>query len=521
MKKELLPFQETGAFSSFFLDYVSQKPQLKNFYSRFPEIKNFGEQIKEKEASFSIEKRQVLKKVLQEQYASIEPSDIVKKNIDAIEDQKTFTVVTGHQLNLFTGPLFFIFKIITTINTCKQLSTQYPGYRFVPVYWMASEDHDFEEIACFKLLGKKYCWKTSQKGAVGKMTLEELLPLLKEIPGQIEPFASAYLSSANLSEAVRKYVNSLFGEEGLIVLDADHRALKKEFSSVMKNDLLKGMTEKLARQTNDDLKNAGYEPQVLIRPVNLFYLDQGIRERIERDGDHFKVLETGLKFSESAITQILAETPEKFSPNVILRPLYQETILPNLAYIGGPAELVYWLQLKNIFDHFNTPFPILFPRNFGMIADEPAVRLLKKTGISLQELFLDKDSLLNLMATRNSSVSLSLENFRSEMDQLLGRIKNQATSVDASLTKMVDAELHRMKQGAERIQHKMLRAEKRKGSDLLRQAEKIKDQLFPGGAIQERTDNLLNFYQTDRNFIAKLSSVFNPFDFRFHVLLYE
>jgi uncharacterized protein YllA (UPF0747 family) len=233
------------------------------------------------------------------------------------------------------------------------------------------------------------------------------------------------------------------------------------------------------------------------------------------------VLDSSLTFSAEEIKKIILETPEKLSPNVILRPLYQETILPNLAYVGGPAELVYWLQLKNIFDHFKTPFPILLPRNFGMIADAPALRLLKKTGLSFKELFQEKQALLNSVAIRNSSVALNLDQFHTELNGLLNQVKNQATAVDASLTKMVDAELHRMSQGAKKIEHKMLRAEKRKGSDELRQAEKLKDHLFPGGGLQERTENLLNFYQTDRQFIQRLSESFDPFDFRFHILMYE
>lgn len=521
MKRELLPFEDTGAFSSFFLDYVNQKKVLENFYSRYPSAENFADQIKQKEGTFSDESRKVLREVLEQQYAGLELTDAVKNNITSLSDKKTFTIVTGHQLNVFSGPLFFVYKIITTINACKKLSQQYPEYRFVPVYWMASEDHDFEEISCFKLLGKKYCWKTEQKGAVGRMALHELLPLLKEIPGALEPFASAYQTSANLSEAVRKYVHAFFGKDGLIVVDADHRALKQKFSKVMGADLLEGVTEKLADDTHRKLKAAGYEPQVLVRPVNFFYLDNGIRERIERDGERFKVLDSTLEFTKAELQKIISETPEKLSPNVILRPLYQETILPNLAYIGGPAELVYWLQLKNIFDQFNTPFPILFPRNFGLVADAVALRLLKKTGLTIQELFQEKQVLLNGVAKKNSSVPLSLDTFQSNLDSLLKQIKTRATAVDESLTKMVDAELHRMHQGAQRIEHKMLRAEKRKGSDVLRQTEKLKDQLFPGGGLQERTDNILNYYQTDRQFIDRLAETFDPFDFRFHVLHYE
>lgn len=521
MKKELMPFEATGAFSSFFMDYIGQKPALKSFYSRFPSIENFRQQIEEKKKSFPATNRNLLSKVLETRYAGIKNSDAVLKNIQALRDDKTFTVVTGHQLNIFSGPLYFIYKIVSAINACKALKQSYPDCHFVPVYWMASEDHDFEEISCFKLLGKKYCWKTSQTGAVGRMNLNELLPLISEIPGDTEPFASAYRTSATLAEAVQKYVHALFGKDGLVVIDADNRELKSLFSHVMEADVVKGVTHQHAETTGNELRSAGYEPQVLVRPINFFYLNNGIRERIEKQGADYTVPEAGLKFSESEIREIISKSPEQLSPNVILRPLYQETILPNLAYIGGPAEMVYWLQLKKVFDHFNTAFPILLPRNFALISDAPSTRLLKKSGLNLQDLFSEKQLLLNKVAKQSSLNPLTLEKQRAEFESLMSSIRAQALATDPTLARMTDAELHRIKQATERIEHKMLRAEKRKGSDSLRQAETLKDKLFPGGGLQERIDNLLNFYQTDHQFIDHLSEAFDPFDFRFIVLLYE
>lgn len=520
-KKELLPFSVTGAFSSFFMDYVDGKPELSGFYSRFPKPEFFEAQLKEKSGSFSAKHRQVLHDVLTSQYDGLNFSKSVEKNLQAIESSKTFTIVTGHQLNIFTGPLYFIYKIITTINACKRLSVQFPDYHFVPVYWMASEDHDFEEISCFQLLGKKYQWKTSQKGAVGRMHLEELLPILNDIPGDLEPFASSYKKSNTLAEAVRKYVNELFGDSGLLVVDADDRRLKQLFTPVMKEDIFKGVCKKLVESTDDKLRAAGYDPQVLAREINFFYLDQGMRERMEARDSVFQVLETSCSFSKAELEQIINETPEKLSPNVILRPLYQETILPNLAYVGGPAELVYWLQLKEVFDHFKTPFPILLPRNFAAVMDHAANRLQKNTGLASEELFIKKNDLLNLVALRYSATPLRLDEQRKTFKNLLIDIQQRITQVDPSLEKMVSAELHRIEKGLDRMEHKMLRAEKRKGSDVLRQTEKLKDFLFPGGGLQERTDNVLNFYQTDPEFIRQLSEHLDPFDYRFHLLKYE
>ncbi|HNC31831.1 MAG TPA: bacillithiol biosynthesis BshC, partial [Cyclobacteriaceae bacterium] len=237
MQVQKIAFPETNSFTSFFLDYIGRNDQLKKFYGRFPEISNFRDQIKEKSASFPKQNRLVLVDVLQSQYKNLTISESVKSNIASLGYEKTFTVTTGHQLNIFTGPLYFLYKIVTVINACKQLKQAYPEYTFVPVYWMASEDHDFDEIKYFKLNGKKYTWESKQTGAVGRFNPKELEPLLKELPEGLSIFQQAYLKHKTLSEAVRFYVNELFGSEGIVVVDADSKELKSLFRDVIREDV--------------------------------------------------------------------------------------------------------------------------------------------------------------------------------------------------------------------------------------------------------------------------------------------
>ena len=200
MHLEKVPFAETHSFSSFFLDYILQKDSLRPFYSRFPLKENFKTQRDEK-SSFPKHHRKILVATLQKQYKDVHTTDSVKKNIASLSSERTFTITTGHQLNIFTGPLYFIYKIITVINTCKQLQQAYPEDHFVPVYWMASEDHDFAEISYFHLYGKKYTWQTSQSGAVGRFNPKSLEGMLKEVPGNTILFQEAYLRHNTLSDA--------------------------------------------------------------------------------------------------------------------------------------------------------------------------------------------------------------------------------------------------------------------------------------------------------------------------------
>ena len=175
MKKHCVDLKKTGHFSTFFLDYLEGKESLRPFYSHLPNLESFDAAIKAKQ--FSADKRQVLVEVLESQYAGVPLAPAAAAQLEALRDEKTFTVTTGHQLNLFTGPLYFIYKLVTVINLAKRLKEAYPAYHFVPVYWMATEDHDAAEINYFKLDGETYRWESSQKGAVGEFELDATLNL--------------------------------------------------------------------------------------------------------------------------------------------------------------------------------------------------------------------------------------------------------------------------------------------------------------------------------------------------------
>ncbi|HNP94392.1 MAG TPA: bacillithiol biosynthesis cysteine-adding enzyme BshC [Cyclobacteriaceae bacterium] len=520
MQHQKIPFKDTKIFSSFFLDYITEKDSLKQFYGRFPSISAFKDQIKEKEKNFAQASRQILKEVLTEQYKSLIITDKVSENIAALGDKKTFTITTGHQLNIFTGPLYFIYKIVSVINACKALSNAYPEFQFVPVYWMASEDHDFEEISYFKLNGTKYTWKTDQKGGVGRFNPTGLKEIIKELPGDVTLFEKAYGQHDRLSDAVRYYVNELFGKQGLVVVDADNTHLKSLFKGIIQDDLFNHSAKKTVEATNSALSEAGYSTQVYARDINFFYLDNQVRERLEVNGQRFTVLDSDLTFSKDEIEKLIENEPEKFSPNVILRPLYQEMILPNLAYFGGPAEVIYWLQLKGVFDYYKVPFPILMPRNFALVMDGPTARKFEKTGLSLADLFEEKNYLFNDWVLKNTHHNLTLTKELNTVKALFADIKSRAVEIDKTLDQLVAAEGKKAQNSFEKIERKLLRAEKRLHTDKLRQIGEVKEALFPAGGLQERSDNFLNFYQTDSDFINKLLAAFDPFEFQFNVLSY-
>jgi bacillithiol synthase len=520
MKLEKINLGETGNFSPIFLDYISKSEPIRPFYNLFPEKENFKLQIDLK-SGFSGEKRVVLYNVLQKQYNQLQISEAVSKSIDLIQENNTFTITTGHQLNIFTGPLYFIYKIATTINACKQLKTLYPEYNFIPVYWMASEDHDFDEISSFNLFGQKYKWETDQKGAVGRFNPSSLKELLDRIPEKPEVFEKAYLTQKTLADSVRYYVNWLFGEEGLLVLDPDNQELKSLFKSVIKDDLINNTAGLTTEETSRKLDKAGYKTQIHPREINFFYLESNLRERIVKEGKQYKVLNSTIEFSEKEILDQIESHPERFSPNVVLRPLYQEVILPNLAYIGGPAEIAYWLQLKGVFDYYNEVVPFLMPRNFALFINKTNAKKFRKLNISIEDLFQEIHELKSTFIRKNSNINIEFQPEFEVLEQIFESIKYKAKAVDASLEGWVAAEGAKVIKAIEAIEKRLKKAEEKNQETGLAQLENIKEKLFPGGSLQERVDNFLNYYINNPEIIQYFIYNLDSFDFRFNVIIEE
>lgn len=517
MKKHSVALDKTGQFSNFFLDYLEGKEELRPFYAHLPALDSFEDTIHLKE--FSPERRDLVVEALTDQYAGIELHEKVSAAIHSLKDPKTFTVTTGHQLNLFTGPLYFIYKIVSTINLAKKLTATYPSYSFVPVYWMASEDHDFDEINYFKMDGKKFQWNSTQTGAVGYFELDKSFKeFLKSVPFAPDFFKEAYSTSKTLAEAVRKYVNHLFQEEGLVILDGDHSGLKKSFQKVIQSDLFEHKPSKKASKSTKALEDLGYKGQIYPREINFFYLNKGIRERIERNGDDFAVLNTDLRFSKSEMEALVKDQPELFSPNVVLRPLYQEMILPNLAYLGGPAEVVYWLQLKGVFDLFETPFPILLPRNFALLIDPLCRKKIDQLDWSNEDLFRDHISWKKEFVIKESSIDVELSKQKELVSAIFEKKGEEAAHLEKSLQDAFEAGKVRSLKILDQMSRKLRKAEERRLEIQINRAEAIQDFIKPNGSPQERVVNMMQFYLENPDLIDELLDCFDPLDFRMMVL---
>ncbi|MDO5968810.1 bacillithiol biosynthesis cysteine-adding enzyme BshC [Flavivirga aquimarina] len=528
MPSDCISFKKTGYFSSLICDYLNEKPELKAFYHHFPKLENFKSQIEEKSLSVSAQSRTILVDSLKQQYNDIDASDLTHKNIDALTQENTFTITTGHQLNLFTGPLYFLYKIISTINLCKELKEAYPTYHFVPVYWMATEDHDFEEINYFNFKGKKVQWNRDSKGAVGELSLEGLDDVFnlysKELGASKNAdflrnlFNNAYINHTNLADATRYLANELFKDYGLVIIDANDANLKKQFAPFVEDELLNQTSFKSVSETNQELSRV-YNIQVNPREINLFYLTEGLRERIVFEDEVYKVLNTNISWSKSEILKHLYEVPERFSPNVIMRPLYQEVILPNLCYIGGGGELAYWFQLKKFFNKVEVPFPILLLRNSVLIKTENQQKKLKSLNISKEDIFLKRDAFINKKVREISNIDIDFSPQEEALKQQFEGLYKLAEQTDKSFLGAVKAQEAKQLKGLDKLEKRLLKAQKKVLSDQVSRMTELQNELFPNGSLQERNTNFSEFYlQYGESLIPNLIENLKPLKGEFSIL---
>ena len=503
---------------------------MKKFYNRNNTIENYYDQIIEKKNNYNNDYRKLLFKVLKNNYEKVPKNSIQLKSVKLLKDLNTFTVTTGHQINLFTGPLYFFYKIIDTIKICNELKSKYPKYNFLPIYWMASEDHDFKEINFFKTINKRFDWNISTKGKVGELktkSLKALFRQMKDFFGEenvhskklLRLFKEAYLNNEELSKATFSLVHSLFGKYGLLILNPDDKKLKNIISNDIKEEIKKQDCYKNVKETNYKLSHIDITAQVNPRKINLFYINNNLRSRIEKKNSKYNILDTKESFSEIEIINEIKNYPERFSPNVLLRPLYQEKILPNLAYVGGGSEIAYWLQLKSFFKTKKIPFPILKVRDSVLIVSKKQIEKCNKLNVDISDLFKSSNELNKFYLNKISEINLDLTNLKETIRQNFIKLYKLSLKTDKSFLGALKAQESKQIKGLNNLEKRLFRAEKKKNKDKLSRLILVKEELFPNNSLQEREINFSQFYQNhgDR-FIDCLFKKISPFDNKFLVI---
>ncbi|SHE73115.1 bacillithiol biosynthesis cysteine-adding enzyme BshC [Chryseobacterium vrystaatense] len=495
-----ISFNDIESIPQLVKDFLNQK--IEGFENSTFSLDHFKDQIHLKQNSFTLGQRQILSDVLQEQLSALTLSSKQKENLGNLKQPNTFTITTGHQLNLFSGPVFFVYKILQTIKTCAYLKENFPDFNFVPIYWMASEDHDFAEINHFKTENNYYEINEKSGGPVGRITISDTF-FISEFEKEFKDsvfgtelilmMKEAYKVGNTLTEAIKTLVNRLFSEFGLLIMDGDSKELKEQIKDIFRDELMHFSLQKNSKEKVDFLTEKYGKVQVNPREINLFYLSE-TRDRIDFDGEKYNIVDTDKRFSRKEILHELEHSPERFSPNALMRPVYQEKVLPNLAYIGGNAEIMYWLELKDYFAAVNIPFPVLIPRNSMLFIKEKTVGKIEKLDLNIEDFFGSFTAITNQKILKNNSILSLLEEKEILLEKGFSELRSIAETTERSFGNMVTAEEVRQLKSFKRMKKRLLHAEKIKQSELLERLEKLFLDVHPSKTWQERVYNFSVFF---------------------------
>jgi bacillithiol biosynthesis cysteine-adding enzyme BshC len=501
-----------------FRDYLYDFPKVEKFFSVDYQNAETIESHLQKITAIPRDRSKIVE-ILARQNSFYGNTSHAWDNIQKLKDKNTVAIVTGQQMGIFTGPLYTIYKAIGAVKQCAYYQSRYPDYSFVPVFWMELEDHDFEEVRSIRLLSVEnelvriaydgHDSANTAKNPVHKILIDsDIVRVLEELRAALNKtdFTEALLQSvhdnytegASVADAFGKWMAVLLGKSGLILMDPSDREVKNMVRPIFKRELenasaahdcLTGQSRALAQ--------AGYEVQVETEGANLFLLDDKNEKAVFNKNGRNKIRLTleDVHAHAADLHGILEHSPERFIPNVVLRPIVQDSLLPTFAYLGGPSEIAYFAQFKTLYDFYGVTEPMIIPRPFVTLMEKKNKKVLDKYGITLQDIFNDPTGILDRVASRSSRtpVPVLFEDFISHTKQQFSEIEKQISQIDPTLKGAAATALEKISQAIKVLQDKSADAEKRNLELTHSQLAKALNHLYPDSAFQERTLNILYY----------------------------
>lgn len=502
-----------GAFPDLFVDYCTDYEAVADFYPGDWRDETVRRETAARAARRPAD-RDALADVLADQNARWDGTEATQQQIDTLRDPESIAVVTGQQVGLFTGPLYTIYKTITTLQLAEEWAEQ-TGRPVVPVFWVEGEDHDFEEIATAHVLRRNeevpLAYEPSMgdnPGAVGRRPLtndietvldrlDEALPSSDFKPGVMEQVRAAYQPGTRIEDAFAQLLRSLFEDEGLVFINPDDARLKALTRPLFRKELTDPQTPAARIQaTSRALRDRGYHAQVHARPTNLFWLADDGRYPIDQgDNGQFVLRGTDRSFTADGLLDHLDATPERFSPNVVLRPLMQDHLLPTAAYVAGPGEVSYFAQYGDVYDWAGLEQPLIHPRASVSLVEGKVQKVLDKYDLSVADLRADVDALFQevVVDAMAAGVDEAFQEATTQMHKALNALKPEVEDIDRSLSASVEATRAAVVEELQDLKQRTVRAEKRQHDEVRAQLTKARKNLRPGGTLQERRINVLYF----------------------------
>ena len=508
-------FSDIPGHQNLFLDYLYEFDNVADFYTNdFRNKENYLKLFK----SITENNRNLspISEIVSKQYSQLNPSELTFKNIEKLSDNKTLAIVTGQQLGILGGPLYTFYKIITAIKLSKFLSERYDDFNFVPVFWLEADDHDFNEVRTIKTIDegnslvtigyKEEIEEDDLKQSVGLINLdssinnffEKLSSGLKETefkPVMIEQLKDFYKEGKSFKEAFRDLVFSYFDQYGLIIFDPQDNEVKKMLRPVFKKEItnFRIHTEQLV-QVSATLEEL-YHAQVKVKPVNLFLrVDEG-RYSIEPVENEYRLRRKRKSFTQEQLLELLENEPDKFSPNVLLRPICQDYLFPTAFYIAGPGEISYFAQIKPLYELYDIVQPIIFPRSSLTILENSIANSLEKYSVDLNDIFIDvenvKKNIIN--SVEESSIDEMFDGILNQIEATFDQLKEKLLDLDKTIADSSNRYRDKILGTVSELKSKAEKAQQKKYEVTLRQIDRAAVHLFPNSNLQEREINFVYF----------------------------
>ncbi len=532
----------SGGFSKLFVDYIDDFQKIHQYFqSDYHSSSNVQRHVDLIGTQY--QHRSIIIDVLSEQNQSFGCSAKTHEHIEHLRNEKTFAIVTGQQVGMLGGPLYTIYKTLTAIKLAAQLNNTFTEYKFIPVFWLEGEDHDFDEVNNVNLLSQEYVplkvnyllnGKPTDKnmGAVGELVFDNYLNnFFEEIQKHLQnsefkssllgTLQQAYTTNSTFNKSFVKFMNTMFEDDGLVFISSNDRRLKQILSPIFHKELQEfPRVSQLIIQRSAELEDK-YHAQIKTKALNLFLFHKGGRYFIEPREHDFSLKGTRHFLPKEELLRIAAETPELLSPNVALRPICQDTLLPTIAYVAGPSEVAYFAQLKSVYQYFNMTMPIIYPRASVTLIEERSEKVLEKYEVEIQEIFSHPEKVQRKVIEMVSEVKIDemFTDASKRTNELLNELKFGMNYIDPTLMGPLEATREKVDAQLTILKDKVRQAQERKHEVALRQLNKATNTLLPNGSLQERELNIvyfLNRYGMD--FIQRLKEKIDIYKFQHQVI---
>jgi len=510
-------FSNIPANQNLFLDFIEEFDNVAKFYSKnFRDkdnyIKHFNRLIQQDRSH-----RNKLTQIIKNQYSTKKVSKETEANIEQLDSPKTIAVITGQQLGLFGGPLYTIYKTITAIKFCKKLKEDYPEFNFVPIFWLEGDDHDYDEVRTISLLNNENILtdisyndgieEETNRGSIGKLkfneninlVFEELQKTLRETEFKaslIDFLKTIYSPGKTFLESFSELLFNLFDQHGLIIFNPIDDEVKKLLTPIFRKAITDFQYHSTALVERSAELEEVYHAQVKVKAINLFYLDEKERLLIEpTETGELRLKGKRKKFSFEDILNQIENTPEKFSPNVLLRPICQDFLFSTGFYIAGPGEISYFAQVNPLYEFFSIEEPFIYPRASATIVEQGVNQVLTKHNLSILEIFVEEKELIDKIVRASSELNIEqlFSSANENINNVFKDVSEKIILIDKTLGDLSEKSLQRIQQTLDYLKQKATEAEKRKYETSIRQLSKVQNILYPKNNLQEREINFIYF----------------------------